>query len=234
MRTEALPLLARVSGDRLLAEFEHIFEEPEAIATLFRLEALGLMKAIHPHLDFDPQAAQRLSLMPETIPASTFYIKSASAKDQRRVMAFTAWLLPLEEKIAETILSRLNYPNGEARIILAALKLNRSASAIMSLSLVELVETLDEYDPFVIFLTTLFTSDEVCRSQMEKYLTGLRTVRPITTGDDLKRRGIPPSPLYRKILGALRNAWLEGRVTNASQELDLLDELLREVQGDCE
>ncbi len=196
---------------------------------LFRLELLGLLKAIHPYLDFNTEAAQRMSLLPEDLPTSGFRIKSASGKDQQRVMAFITWLLPLEEKTAETILSRLNYPQGEAQVILAAMKLYRSVSVIKSLSLIELVDALDEYDPFVIYINTLFTSDIECRTRMEKYLNSLRTVHPITTGDDLKRRGIPPSPLYRQILRELRNAWLEGRVTNASQEVDLLDELLREV-----
>jgi len=51
-------------------------------------------------------------------------------------------------------------------------------------------------------------------------------VKPLTTGDDLRARGLAPSPEFQKILNALRDAWLDGSVTSAEEEAALLEQLL--------
>ncbi|HUJ40225.1 MAG TPA: CCA tRNA nucleotidyltransferase [Candidatus Acidoferrales bacterium] len=49
-------------------------------------------------------------------------------------------------------------------------------------------------------------------------------VRParLITGDDLKELGLPPGPSYRRILEAVEEAQLEGRVTNRDQALQFV------------
>ena len=44
---------------------------------------------------------------------------------------------------------------------------------------------------------------------------------PVLTGDDLKARGIPPGPIYREILEAVREAQLEGRIHGQEEALNL-------------
>jgi len=51
------------------------------------------------------------------------------------------------------------------------------------------------------------------------YVTRLRTVKPMLTGDDLARLGLSPGPLYRRILDALRAARLDGRVRSVEDEI---------------
>jgi tRNA nucleotidyltransferase (CCA-adding enzyme) len=51
-------------------------------------------------------------------------------------------------------------------------------------------------------------------------------IKPKTNGDDLKERGLPPGPRYKRILSSLRQAWLDGAVRNESEEMDLLKKLL--------
>jgi hypothetical protein len=42
----------------------------------------------------------------------------------------------------------------------------------------------------------------------------------------LQALGLPPSPLYRTILKALRDAWLDGNIQTAEEEETLLGKLL--------
>jgi tRNA nucleotidyltransferase (CCA-adding enzyme) len=51
------------------------------------------------------------------------------------------------------------------------------------------------------------------------YLTKLRTVNVLLTGDDLKKMGIPPGPRYKKILAGLLDAKLDGTVSTKEDEL---------------
>jgi hypothetical protein len=43
----------------------------------------------------------------------------------------------------------------------------------------------------------------------------------------LKERGVPPGPIYKRILGAIRDAWLDGKIENTFQEVAYLDELIK-------
>jgi hypothetical protein len=47
-------------------------------------------------------------------------------------------------------------------------------------------------------------------------------------GHSLRARGLPPGPVYRQILGTLRDAWLDGKIETAAEEQALLDRLLLE------
>ncbi|HHX07845.1 MAG TPA: hypothetical protein GX730_00200, partial [Chloroflexi bacterium] len=61
---------------------------------------------------------------------------------------------------------------------------------------------------------------------LRDYLEHYRTIKAYTTGADLKARGIPPSPRYDQILTSLKNAWLDGKVNNYEEEINLLEQLL--------
>ncbi len=50
---------------------------------------------------------------------------------------------------------------------------------------------------------------------------------PLLTGDDLVRRGLKPGPQFAPLLTAVRDAQLEGRITNIEQAWKLVDELVR-------
>jgi hypothetical protein len=53
-------------------------------------------------------------------------------------------------------------------------------------------------------------------------------VRPSIGGDDLRARGVPPGPQYKRILDALRDARLDGTALDEGDELRLLEQLLGE------
>lgn len=53
---------------------------------------------------------------------------------------------------------------------------------------------------------------------------------PIVTGEDLIAMGLKPGPDFKRLLDAVREAQLEGRVRTKEQGLELVEELLREWQ----
>jgi len=48
---------------------------------------------------------------------------------------------------------------------------------------------------------------------------------PLLTGDDLKRHGIPPGPLYGRLLAAVRDAQLDGAIHGRDEAFALVDRL---------
>jgi tRNA nucleotidyltransferase (CCA-adding enzyme) len=65
---------------------------------------------------------------------------------------------------------------------------------------------------------------------LRTYATRWKKVLPITTGHDLRERGLRPGPLYRSILGSLRDAWLDGKIASAEEETELLERLLERAE----
>jgi tRNA nucleotidyltransferase (CCA-adding enzyme) len=57
--------------------------------------------------------------------------------------------------------------------------------------------------------------------------TRWNTLIPITDGNKLKEMGLPPGPRYSEIIHRLRSAWIDGEITSAQQEIDLLAQLLK-------
>jgi len=54
---------------------------------------------------------------------------------------------------------------------------------------------------------------------------------PIINGDDLKQLGLPPGPGYRRILEAVEEAQLDGRVTSKEQALQYVRQYANQGQG---
>jgi tRNA nucleotidyltransferase (CCA-adding enzyme) len=59
---------------------------------------------------------------------------------------------------------------------------------------------------------------ENIRRIISEFITRMRYVRPIMTGTDLKEMGYEPGPIFGSILNSLREARLDGSVTNLEEE----------------
>jgi tRNA nucleotidyltransferase (CCA-adding enzyme) len=64
--------------------------------------------------------------------------------------------------------------------------------------------------------------------KIQKYWLEWRHIQPITNGHTLRDMGLPPGPRYSTILKRLREAWLDGEITNAAQEKNLLHMLIKD------
>ena len=65
-----------------------------------------------------------------------------------------------------------------------------------------------------------------------KYLQVWRHIHPTVNGFDLHKRGLPPGPAYKYILGSLKDAWLDGKITNIEEESKLFEHLLADCPSD--
>jgi tRNA nucleotidyltransferase (CCA-adding enzyme) len=66
---------------------------------------------------------------------------------------------------------------------------------------------------------------EAVKRQVSVFLTTYQHMKPLLTGTDLKAMGIKPGPQFKKILGWLLEARLNGEVTTESDERRLVNKL---------
>jgi tRNA nucleotidyltransferase (CCA-adding enzyme) len=59
-----------------------------------------------------------------------------------------------------------------------------------------------------------------------------RHISPSITGHELRALGLPPGPVYKRILKRLRDEWLDGNVSTLQEEKQLLKKLTREEMED--
>ena len=65
-----------------------------------------------------------------------------------------------------------------------------------------------------IYAVYIAIDDDIVKDQLRAYITTLKRIKPTISGDDLRARGLPPGPQYRKILDSLKKAWLDGKVSS--------------------
>ncbi|MBV9790084.1 MAG: CCA tRNA nucleotidyltransferase, partial [Chloroflexi bacterium] len=95
-------------------------------------------------------------------------------------------------------------------------------------SAVELERELHTYSLVALRVLRLVAS-EVAAAQIARYETTIRSLPALLSGDDLRERRVPPGPIYREILHALRQAQLAGTITSRESALGWLDQRLAQA-----
>ena len=224
---EAIPLLDRLSGDRIRHELDHILVEPTASQILSRLQELNLLTAIEPALVCDDWLITRLETLRTFQPEDCWNLVGYLNYHQRkRDLSYTLWFIRLSSEELQRVLDRLRIPTNLVNVISSANDLWRNRESLASASSSEVVAVLDAVPPLSRFGFFLASSDNKLREVIHMYITRWQYITPTINGHDLEERGVPPGPIYRKILSGLRAAWVDGDITSKEEETALLEELL--------
>jgi tRNA nucleotidyltransferase (CCA-adding enzyme) len=70
----------------------------------------------------------------------------------------------------------------------------------------------------VILFSMALSRDRQKKKAISRYLTELRNIKTVLTGDDLKKMGIQPGPVYTKILRQLLEEKMRGRAKSRDDE----------------
>ena len=84
----------------------------------------------------------------------------------------------------------------------------------------------DEVHPLGLYAIWCASENERQKDVIIQYIRIWRQTTPSITGHELKASGIPPGPIYREILGKLRNAWLDGDIASVEQEAVLVHQFI--------
>jgi tRNA nucleotidyltransferase (CCA-adding enzyme) len=222
---QAKGLLKRVSGDRIRHEFDRIFGEEKTSAMMARLDQLTVLEAVHPNLDWDDQFDRLFQLLPVKEPHPEWEIDSRiGSYSLTRAFRYVLWLKRLDQP--REIAVRLKLPKELVDTIEQALALEGELERLSAAPASEAAAALDQVSNQAIFAVYLDLEVPALKGLLSRYLSSWQHVQPRVTGEDLKEMGLPPGPRYAEILGALRDAWLDGEVQTAQQEREYLDSLL--------
>lgn len=225
----ALPLLDRVSGDRIRHELALILAEAHPLPSLARLHGLGILGRIHPALAVD-----------DWVRAAFYALRYAQEHPPWPSLAeFDNWMLTtfslLTSRLHPDDLERLGRRLMFRRLYLDHLQDARAAighlpalsEPLAPSAVVALLEPLDE----VAWLAAWAAApDALAREQIVCFARDWRFVRPTVDGHALRTlTGLKPGPIYGELLAALRRAWLDGVINSPEAEQALLRRLVAEA-----
>ncbi|RME88939.1 MAG: CBS domain-containing protein [Anaerolineae bacterium] len=226
----ARPLLARLSGDRVRHELDLILDEPRAPQMLARLAELDLLKAIHPDLPWDESLRALLQKGLDASPPDEFgSLPDLSGVPRRRALGYLLWLSGLAPERLREVGRRLRFVAPLLKALIAAATARAAFPTLAGAPPSAWTARLDEVPPLAVYALWLAATDEAARTALHQYLSRWRFVSPRTDGHVLRARGLPPGPIYRRILSRLRRAWLDGEVHTEEEEQALLEQLLRDL-----
>jgi len=214
---EARPLVEKLSAQRIRRELDLILDEPKAASMLTRLNALDLLKPIHPALHWDKSTYKRIVTLSEAKGLELSNI-------EYRLLRWMLWLVDLSGREIESLNKRLHFTAALLDSLKASSKLLSDLSSFADLKPSQCVERLDKIPLPAAYAVSLAARGRP-KQKLEKYISEWRHVKPHTTGHDLKKLGLEPGPKYQKILWRLRAAWLDGEIKASKDENGLLEKL---------
>jgi tRNA nucleotidyltransferase (CCA-adding enzyme) len=224
---EARPLVGQVSGDRIRHELDHILDIDQRVISLERLAELGLLTEIHPNLDWDAVSRQNLEMLDFINSKPLHGIKLELGKGNNlRKLAYILWFIHQPVEKTQAILRKLRYPTTQVKDVLVASRLWKDLPWVANAKLSMIANRLEDVPPIAIYASYLAARDDTICNNFQAYLNRLNTITPKVTVEDLRQQGLPPGPVYKRILGAIRDGWLDGKIENNDQEQAYLDELI--------
>ena len=213
-----------VSGKRLFSELRLILEEDKPTRALRRLNQFRLLKVIHPKLALTTGLENLLNSVTKVLNWHNFLFLEDTCKK------WMVYLLALErsssQKVAAEFCDRLALNERHRKFFLDyKIKADQCMKWMEFRNHFSNSELYRKLRPFrtehLLYMMASTTREEV-RKAISHYITRLRTVKTVLKGNDLKKMGLEPGPIYREILDSLLDARLNQEVKTREDEVDFI------------
>jgi tRNA nucleotidyltransferase (CCA-adding enzyme) len=205
-----ISMLDTISGDRIRYEIECILGEEFPEKVFKRAEELGVLVKLNPSLKGNGWLAKKFNKARQT--------SLPSQPPPGLYMALLTYFLTDKEKEQLISYLRLAKPLAQTLRDSGSIKAKLKQLAEPKLSPSGIYHLLHGYSQQTITANLIASDSPVAKRHIRLFLDRLRYVKPILTGDDLIKMGIPQGPRIKKILNLLLDAKLDGKVKTRQDE----------------
>jgi tRNA nucleotidyltransferase (CCA-adding enzyme) len=230
----ALPMLSRVTGERIRHELYNILREREPERALCRLDDLNVLAQIHPRLSCLEAIWELFARLRQTIAHGQWNVPPAENGLPAPGLYLALLTHDLSRPELEALVSRLKIFRDDLALLyqVSDLKARESDLQAEDLANHEIDALLRYSSTPALMIQWLCSESSRVREWLWYYETELRHVRPEVDGAYLKTLGLRPSPLFSKLLHAVRDARLDGEIETVEEEQALIARLLAERDKD--
>jgi poly(A) polymerase len=213
-----------VSAERIADELRKLLTDPRRADGMRLLKEVNLLDPLLPELEGDrwAHAVRVLELLPA---------------DASFPLALAALLHGIGKPGAVMVCERLKLSNAESERVEWLVGMHAYLCDAPRMKASKLKPVLAH--PGIHELLALHRADaaargrsvehvEFCERKLAEWTPEELTPPPVLTGDDLRAMGLPPGPLYKRLLDAVREAQLDGAMTAKEGAIELVKRLLAE------
>jgi len=219
-----MELFGRLSGRRLFRELVLCLSEEHPLAVLKRLGDFGLMAFFHPGMRIDRSSEARLARLEGIV--SWYRLLFTGEKFDLWTVYFLGLVEGMAEKEVEGLLARFSLPEKSRALFLQrrrlAIQVAQRLSSQPFPGRSEVYFLLNPLPTDFLLYVMGRTDAEGAKKAVSLYFTELKKARISMGGQDLKRMGFAPGPIYKEILQALLRARLEGKLASRQDELNFV------------
>lgn len=217
----AAELLDRVTPTRLRHELERILQEAAPEKSLQRLADLGVLTHILPGLTVESWVVEQFAHLRTVLGQADADPRLLNAPLDH--LYWGLWTMRLPPAVGLALPERLGLSRAVEQLISDLYTLQEHLPGLVDpqASPSQIVATLDKIAPIAQALLLATGVEPAIAEVLRRYTVAWRHIRPELTGADLKALGLPPGPLYGKILTRLRTARLDGLIGTRAEEVAL-------------
>lgn len=221
----AIPLMERVSGDRVRHEIELMLDEARPEDALCRLESLGVLQMLHSGLRCDDWLRSAFEALRYAHREAVWAEVGGDFDIEVPYFALLTYRMPMDA--INSVGARIRVQRRTLDDVEKVQKLKTKIGALATAAKPsEIDATLRGASDEVLITLWAAAADAQVRDAIVRYAQTLRHVMPETDGEVLKARGLKPSRLFSRVLGALRVARLDGEIRTSEEEIQMLEHLL--------
>jgi tRNA nucleotidyltransferase (CCA-adding enzyme) len=226
----ALPMLRRITGERLRNELDLLLKETEPEQGLRIMRDRGILSAIHPAFEFPDAAAAGF----KTARQLRGELPAAIEDEDWTLFYWHLIMAHLMPDDVQSVCERLLIGQTSVKSYLQSADLNHNPGALVqeNARISQIAARLDDVSE-IAALAIWILGDKQIRERIARYLLEWRYIHPSVDGNTLKELGLRPGPCYAVILDRLRQAWFDGEITDSETENLLLAQLVEAYRGDC-
>ena len=226
----ALPMLNRVTGDRIRNELEMCLREAKRASIMRRLAEFGVLAQIHPSLSWPKQAEEYFRCADEALADPLW--EGVLGDESPAFVYFALVLLPLTETAQREIMSRLKVRRTTRDdVVVVSDLLAALAQVAPDAGPSRVVSVLRAYPSRALLVAAAaLGSDSPMGRMIGRYQGEWRKVRTELNGNDLLEMGLEPGPQIGRLLDRALAAKLDGEVVDRAGERALIERLIEEEE----
>jgi len=221
-----LNFLDRLDGRRLLSEFILMLQEDEVIPNIKRMNEFNILQFIHPKITFSDTTRVLLENISEVI--NWYELSFLEERYERWKVYFLGIIDGLQRSEVLNLCKRLSMSEKDQKEVLQNREHAKNALVQMakqkSLSNSKLYHLLNPISAECLLYLMAKVTRKEAKKAISTFLTQFKYTKIKTRGEDLKKLGLAPGRLYKRILDNLLDAKLDGKVRSKREEIAFVRE----------